>query len=326
MSMPRIATSIVGHARTAGVATARRAATAARPACRHQSTFSHSSTSRAAGPPRPLAVSTAAVALGIAAACYYSTLSGPIELEAASDIKTAASLPSLSSPDSHLVIDPDTNQALPLYLPTPASSLPAGTGKLRLVGLGVRTVSFLRVRVYVAAFYVDENRLQQVAAQGGFRGDADSIEKQVQKLIDQGAPCAIRIVPVRSTDFAHLRDGFVRALQGRLKKAIKESTIPSGTAAEETFSRGISEVKEAFPRGSVPKGSALDLVLVPTGKGASLNFEYDGKVFGSVRAGEAEKGFTVARELALAYFSEKGEISTPLKKSVEEGMSKAVGA
>ncbi|KAN0064883.1 hypothetical protein ACQY0O_001940 [Thecaphora frezii] len=324
MAARSVATNLGSQVRLTGSAMCCRAASGLRPAFRSQSTWSRSSSGSAASrSSRSLWSLTAAVSLGLSAA-YLS--SSKLYLDAApSTVQTAASLPALSQPQSQVVIDADTNQSLPLYLPIPASSLPAGTGKLKLVGLGVRTVSFLRVRVYVAALYVDESKLQQLAKEGGFAGNATSVEERVRMLVDQGAACAIRIVPVRSTDFAHLRDGFVRALQGRLKKAIKASNIASGSATEEAFSNGITEVKDCFPRGSVPKGSALDLVLVPSFTGSSLNFEYDGKVFGSVKASDSAQGFTIARELALAYFSETGEISTPFKKSVEQGLAEVVG-
>ncbi|PWN52870.1 hypothetical protein IE53DRAFT_402031 [Violaceomyces palustris] len=225
-------------------------------------------------------------------------------------------------PSSNVVLEPSTSQPLPLYLEATATNLPPGTGRLKLVGLGVRTVSFLRVRVYVAAFYCDENHLERLSVAGG--PDA-SLEKKVKELADSGVTCALRIVPVRSTDFAHLRDGFVRALQARLKLAIKSGSLAN--ESEASFSKGIQDLKSSFPKGSVPKGEALDLVMTPAlSAGQShtrpleLTFEFRGKVFGRVESGQ--DSFTVARELLLAYFSERGEISTPLKKSVEENIFK----
>lgn len=134
---------------------------------------------------------------------------------------------------------------------------------------------------------------------------------------------ALLSVPVRSTDFAHLRDGFIRALQGRLKKAIKAGEIQTGSSTEEAFSRSIQDLKESFPRGSVPKGSALDLVITPPGR---LGFEYEGKLVDQVQPpAPAEKGFTAARELLLAYFAQSGEISAAFKKSVEQGVAQLRG-
>ncbi|TKY89265.1 hypothetical protein EX895_001796 [Sporisorium graminicola] len=268
----------------------------------------------------------AAAALAGLASVYSLSLGGSVKLEAA-PAGAASSLTSIAAdPSQQVVVDTDTNLSFPLYIPTPASfrSTDEPGPKLRLVGLGVRTVSFLRVRVYVAALYIDE-----AALHASDPAHAKSLEQRMKSLLDQGTPAVIRIVPVRNTDFNHLRDGFIRALQARLKLALKTARVKAGSAAEEGFTRGVQQIKESFPRGSVPKGAPLDVVVRP-GKGgqpASLNFEYKGQVFGQVESGSQENevkggdaGFTVARELVLAYFAEQGEISTPFKKSVEQGL------
>lgn len=53
--------------------------------------------------------------------------------------------------------DPDTSILHPVTLPLSSPSTP-----LTLIGLGVRTVSFLSVRVYSAAFYVEDRTLKQL--------------------------------------------------------------------------------------------------------------------------------------------------------------------
>ncbi|KAJ9479371.1 Altered inheritance of mitochondria protein 18, mitochondrial [Pseudozyma hubeiensis] len=249
----------------------------------------------------------AAVALAGIASAYQ--LSSPVHLDAAPP--AASSLTSITSanPSTQVVVDPDTNLAFPLYIPTPASfSSTQPEPRLRLVGLGVRTVSFLRVRVYVAALYIDETHISSSTSSG------ETLEAHMKQLLDSGAKTVIRIVPVRNTDFNHLRDGFIRALQARLKKALKRGEVDA--EGERKFQEEIQAVKEAFPRGSVPKGKALDCVVVPKEKGSGLRFEYDGQVFGEAQG----SGFSVARELVLAYFAEQGEISAPFKKSVEEAL------
>lgn len=266
----------------------------------------------------------AAAALAGIVSVYSLSSIDRIQLDAAPP-SAASSVTSITADASkQVVVDADTNLSFPLYIPTPASfATSEQKPKLRLVGLGVRTVSFLRVRVYVAALYIDESAL-------GSSASATTLEAYMKETLDQGTAAVIRIVPVRNTDFNHLRDGFIRALQGRLKKAIKQSQIDS--AAETSFQEQIQGVKDSFPRGSVPKGSPLDLVIVPVGKQvpvtSELHFEYDGEVFGQVKGGlkkkeqaeEADRGFTVARELVLAYFADQGEISPPFKKSVEQAL------
>lgn len=262
-----------------------------------------------------------------------------LKLDAAPSSATASLTSIVADPAKQVVLDSDTKLAFPLYLPTPASFKSAadqGEPRFRLVGLGVRTVSFLRVRVYVAALYIDEHKLQSHLAQSSSSdSQARSLEQSIKELLDSGTSAVIRIVPVRNTDFNHLRDGFIRALQNRLKKAIKQSRLEQDSPLESQFQQAIQQIKESFPRGSVPKGSPLDLVVLPTSGSArparaALNFEYDGQVFGEVRASNTpadaktdkgvDAGFTVARELVLAYFADEGEISTPFRKSVQEGL------
>lgn len=67
----------------------------------------------------------------------------------------------------------------------------------------MRTVSFLRVKVYVAGLYVDASALKKLSNTTEWKGfdkgwmmdskDEHSGEKLVAALLDQGVTCAIRI-------------------------------------------------------------------------------------------------------------------------------------
>ncbi|KAE8226254.1 hypothetical protein CF326_g7731, partial [Tilletia indica] len=160
--------------------------------------------------------------------------------------------------------DPATGTELPEILSSPVS-FRDGKGELNLVGLGVRTVSFLKVRVYVAGLYIDRAALGRLEKEGGLvvRGsEGKSTEETVRDMLDAGVPFVIRIVPVRSTDFNHLRDGFTRSVQARLKAARKANSLPA--AADEDLSSSLQSLKSLFPPSSLPKGSSLDLVVHPT--------------------------------------------------------------
>ena len=128
-----------------------------------------------------------------------------------------------------------------------------GEDEYQLLGLGVRTVSFLRMEVYVVGIYIAQSdipalqqRLIQQAATPAVTGappsdttmTATSLvpkerEALQEALLDpqrgeeiwgsilkeSGLRTAIRIVPTRNTDFLHLRDGWVRAITARVQKA-----------------------------------------------------------------------------------------------------------
>lgn len=231
-------------------------------------------------------------------------------------------------------LDPSTSQPFPTVLPTPVTPLPSSCKELTLVGLGVRTVSFLRVRVYVAGLYIDSAalaRLNKVEGWTGFQKEwmtdskkQRSGEELLATLLDQGIAFAIRIVPVRPTDYGHLRDGFTRAVQGRAKLARKQQLL--NESSDEALSLSLQALKDAFPRTSLPKGKALDLIFTPSssGPGLDLTLEEDGKVLGKVESprGIEESRFSVGRQLFLAYFADRDEISKPVSRfKVESGIN-----
>lgn len=65
----------------------------------------------------------------------------------------------LPGPSTQVFVDPTTSTPFPHRLVAPD-----GKTHLRLVGTGVRTVSFLNIRVYTAAFYVSEPELDAALA------------------------------------------------------------------------------------------------------------------------------------------------------------------
>ncbi|KAL4896588.1 chalcone-flavanone isomerase-domain-containing protein [Aspergillus ambiguus] len=134
----------------------------------------------------------------------------------------------------------------------PAS--PADTDEYQLLGLGVRTVSFLKIQVYVVGLYVakaDISELQQRLVRAAVHppdeaGHAAAVvdspgatsatllvsteRSQLKHLLldpvrgdalwdailrQPGLRTAFRIVPTRNTDFLHLRDGWVRGITAR---------------------------------------------------------------------------------------------------------------
>ncbi|GHJ88387.1 hypothetical protein NliqN6_4789 [Naganishia liquefaciens] len=213
------------------------------------------------------------------------------------------------------VVDPSTSINFPqtlVPLSLPNSPLP-------LVGLGVRTVSFLRVKVYSAGFYLEETALRSLRSQPEWMSftsdrltkattaeDGQSVgEELMEKLLNRPVSCAIRIVPTRNTDFGHLRDGFTRALQARQKKAAKDGKLSAD--AEERIDVSIQKFKSFFPTSSVPKGK--ELLLVKTAQN-DLAVEYEGKILGTL--GDA----WVATEMMVAYFADKNVISAALKADV----------
>lgn len=182
----------------------------------------------------------------------------------------------------------------------------------KLLGLGVRTVSFLKIQVYVVGIYVatddisilrnfildrisplatslTENERNQLS---GLLRDPDLSEKLWDTVLRESkCRMIIRIVPTRNTDFGHLRDGWVRGLTTRAQMFKWQ---------DEEFGRSMSEFKKIFARGSVPKGQELTLLR---GKASDLSVWYTGEG-GSEYLGRVSDE-RISRALWLGYLAGK---------------------
>ena len=117
-------------------------------------------------------------------------------------------------------------------------------------------------------------------------------------------------VPVRPTEFAHLRDGFTRSLLNRMKSALKMGTLSQAEA--QRISTSIEEFKSIFPSGKIPKGQ--NFLLIKKGTTGELILEYENKSLGSITDPY------VAKQLILAYFADQNVISKVAKESVAAGL------
>ncbi|WVQ81430.1 hypothetical protein IAT38_003554 [Cryptococcus sp. DSM 104549] len=218
-------------------------------------------------------------------------------------------------------VDLETSIPFPLSL-----QLVTPTHPLTLIGLGVRKVSFLRVKVYSAGFYLQDDATSSLhhipgwatftaqhlltpPTKGETSGPQLSGEALMGNLLDKPVACAVRIVPNRNTDFGHLRDAFTRALQGRQKLARGKGALSEDD--EQRITDSIQTLKSFFPSQTVHKGKAVVLLRPPEG---GLVVEFDGKVLG--RLNDA----WVGKELMLTYFADTGVISEKLKEDVALGL------
>ena len=210
-----------------------------------------------------------------------------------------------------------------------------------LVGLGLRTVTFVNIQVYVVGYYVAtadiaalQNALtkkvnpiattlvpdERASLRGALLDPAEG-EQTWDGLLAAGIPArsAFRVVPVRDTDFHHLRDGFVRAIQAR---------AGAETMADDSFGEAMRVFRAAFNRGSVPKRKELLLVRDEKGR---LSISYDAGTAGKkegVPAGRQLIGVVederVSRALWLNYLAGKKVASEPARKSIVEGIMEFV--
>ena len=241
-------------------------------------------------------------------------------------------------------------------LPAAAS---ANTGKrdeeYTLLGHGIRTVSFLSVQVYYFGVYVRTSDLPELQRRFINQANANATslippEKQAlrEKLLDgersrevwdavlrqSGVKSAVRIVPVKNTDFHHMRDGWVRSITTRKQEAAAE-VLKAGDQAssefdDEGFANAMGDFKGMFVGRKVPWGSVL--VLSREGDGA-LGFSFQsapskeqkerkipvpGEEIGRI---EDER---IARLVWLGYLGGKKVSSEAARKSVVEGVMELV--
>ena len=174
--------------------------------------------------------------------------------------------------------------------PFPSSIISPKGRTLKLVGTGVRTVSFLSIKVYAVGFYVDQQTLEgplvkgfqevrlvkaakgkEIANPSGetrgeeFIGEMLELGNDVAAVISQSVPtqplstlltiCSLFKVPQRSTSLPHLRDGFARALVARLKLPFVSNAITDEES--EICSSSIIELKGYFANRPLAKGAPL---------------------------------------------------------------------
>lgn len=157
--------------------------------------------------------------------------------------------------------------------------LPNHSAPYELFGIGVRTVSFLSFHVYAVGIYIyseDKKIARQIlnsAKNGLAHGDLEKAlldpetgSKIISHLLDHDIRLDLRIVPVRNTDFGHLRDGFVRGVLGHpyykslTNVPAEYKSDPEHVKLLENLGNGINELKVAFSRKmSVPKHNILNL-------------------------------------------------------------------
>lgn len=206
-----------------------------------------------------------------------------------------------------------------------------------LVGLGMRTVTFIGIQVYLVGFYVatqDVERLQHYLvkkinplATTLIPSEKDTLRKALHDaaegeqtwdsiLQEAGCRTAFRIVPVRDTDFHHLRDGFVRAVQARSSR--------DSAYNDDAFGAAMKDFKGLFNRGQVPKKKELLLSRDAQGKLAVLYGEGDHKTKADRSVMGTISDERLSRLLWLNYLAGNKVASEGARENIIEGIMEFV--
>ncbi|GME76306.1 unnamed protein product [Ambrosiozyma monospora] len=170
--------------------------------------------------------------------------------------------------ESTIVVD-STVDPFPLELKTEL------TTPFQMIGSGIRTVTFMRMRVYALGLYLATEDIPLVKriwhskfiksfyeqhdgsdAKGGLDPEASHAECLkhglndprvssilVNNLLNSGVRLAARIVPVRNTDFNHLRDGLTKTIKNsELYKELNKTDEESA----ERLAKGLHQLHYKF--------------------------------------------------------------------------------
>ncbi|KAJ6055939.1 uncharacterized protein N7446_002663 [Penicillium canescens] len=249
-------------------------------------------------------------------------------------------------------------------VPTGTSTIPHFPSVIRLPspeqieGLGIRTVSFLSIQVYVVGLYVaksDITELQRrllrtaihppsddapVAISGAGADAATSLvpleRQQLKELLldadrgdaawtailkENGIRTAFRIVPTRNTDFMHLRDGWVRGIAARAqsKKLAPGSTQP-GEFQDESFGTSMNDFKAVFSGGQQKNvPKGQTLVLMRNAQGG-LDALFQTDPAKPVRLMGRVPDERISRLVWLNYLAGKNVSSDGARKSIIDGI------
>jgi len=221
--------------------------------------------------------------------------------------------------------------------PVAASIADSAGVEYTLVGLGMRTVTFIGIQVYLVGFYVatqDVERLQHFlvkkinplattlipsekdALRKALRDATEGEETWASILQQAGCRTAFRIVPVRDTDFHHLRDGFVRAVQARSQR--------DKAYNDEAFGAAMKDFKGFFNRGQVPKKKELLLSRDAQGTLAVLYGEGDHKTRQARSVMGTVSDERLSRLLWLNYLAGNKVASEGARENIIEGIMEFV--
>ena len=217
-----------------------------------------------------------------------------------------------------------------------------GEQEYQLIGLGIRTVSFLSIQVYVVGMYIavsDIATLQErlirtqdpvattlVPGEKGKLREAllDAVKSEDiwnEVLKDGKIRTVFRIAPTRNTDFSHLKDGFLRQLTAKSQHFAANRNDQS--FSDEAFGQSVDQFKALFssaPRKTLPKGEVL--LLSRDAKGTLQAYYEDPKgnrtKFGNI--GDER----ISRLVWLQYLSGKTPSSEGARKSVVDGVMEYV--
>ncbi|KAI9146129.1 chalcone isomerase [Paraphysoderma sedebokerense] len=200
--------------------------------------------------------------------------------------------------------EPTTNVPIP-------TSITIASKPYELVGLGIRQVSFLKMNVYIVSLYAQLESFRKISSiLNSFESLRDGDRWAHELLNSDEVELSVRIEPVRTTNGAHLRDGFTRALMNEFKKQAGTMTEEQ---KEETI-KSLQEFKSHFPKSSVPKHTVFTFTKL---SGGILRMEYEGQTLAEI------KSSWLVKQFFLNYLRSDNPVSPLARESILTGFEDA---
>jgi hypothetical protein len=151
------------------------------------------------------------------------------------------------------VNEPNSGVPFPVRIDVPG-------GQQLLMGTGIRTKTFLKVKVYAFGLYVDS--AAAASALASFAGkDLKTLQKDqsfYDAILARQFPMSLRLVMTRDVDGETMASAFEEALLPRVQRADTAMNMPGGEAALQNF-RGY------FSLSQMTKGAELLFTCAPDG-------------------------------------------------------------
>lgn len=129
------------------------------------------------------------------------------------------------------VPEPSSNVPFPVYM-----SVADGSRQV-LMGTGIRTRTFLKVKVYAFGYYVDSAAAKGALASfaGQSRRDLERNDGFYDAILRMPFGMSMRLVMTRNVGGDQMAEAFDGALRPRVQRAAAEMNMPGGEAALERF-------------------------------------------------------------------------------------------
>ncbi|KAG7881505.1 hypothetical protein KL935_001712 [Ogataea polymorpha] len=200
----------------------------------------------------------------------------------------------------------------------------------QLLGYGIRMVTFLNMKVYALGIYVAREDLPLLKktltsvspdpSQVAFSLRDPALSPQVvELLLSSGVRFSAKIVPVRNTDFNHLRDGLIKSIKSNPKY---KELMKRGDGTDEKLNAGLDQLRKAFGarKMTATKNSTLMLQILSDGK-LALSFQLyttQDQMAEPFRMGVVEEPL-IGRLLFMSYLSGAKPLSEPARSKAIDG-------